>query len=112
MEAHFEIYFAHQIPWISGEINQLHGRIDISFRVKGTKGRGLMRFKSVREGRMGYVSSSTPTTQARCSTNSMLQFETLKWSLEPEGGQEISLLETESRDPFQQETADKVAVVA
>ena len=52
-----EIYFAHQIPWISGEINQLHGRIDISFRVKGTKGRGLMRFKSVREGRMGNVSS-------------------------------------------------------
>lgn len=50
-----EIYFAHQIPWISGEINQLHGRIDISFKVKGTKGQGLMRFKSVRDGRMGYV---------------------------------------------------------
>lgn len=53
-----EIYFAHQIPWISGEINQLHGRIDISFKVKGTKSKGLMRFKSVREGRMGYVSYS------------------------------------------------------
>ena len=50
-----EIYFAHQIPWISGEINQLHGRIDISFSVKGTKDRGVMRFKSLREGRMGYV---------------------------------------------------------
>jgi cytochrome c oxidase assembly factor 1 len=51
-----EIYFASQIPWISGELNQLHGRIDISFWVKGTKGKGLMRFKSVRKTRMGFVS--------------------------------------------------------
>lgn len=51
-----EIYFASKIPWISGEINQLHGRIDISFWVKGTKTKGLMRFKSVRKTRMGYVS--------------------------------------------------------
>lgn len=52
-----EIYFANQIPWISGEINQLHGRVDISFWVKGTKKKGLMRFKSVRRTRMGYVST-------------------------------------------------------
>ena len=52
-----EIYFAHKIPWIWGEINQLHGRIDISFWVKGTKGRGLMRFKSERKTRMGFVSA-------------------------------------------------------
>ena len=51
-----EIYFANQIPWISGEINQLHGRINISFWVKGTKGKGLMRFKSERKTRMGQVS--------------------------------------------------------
>jgi cytochrome c oxidase assembly factor 1 len=51
-----EIYFAHKIPWISGEINQLHGRINISFWVKGTKGRGLMKFRSERKTRMGYVS--------------------------------------------------------
>jgi cytochrome c oxidase assembly factor 1 len=51
-----EIYFASQIPWISGELNQLHGRINISFWVKGTKGKGLMRFKSVRKTRMGFVS--------------------------------------------------------
>ena len=51
-----EIYFAHKIPWISGEINQLHGNIDISFWVKGTRGKGLMRFKSVRKTRHGYVS--------------------------------------------------------
>ncbi|GAB1191494.1 hypothetical protein APSETT444_000673 [Aspergillus pseudonomiae] len=36
-----EIYFAQKIPWISGEMNQLHGRIDISFRVKGTKSQAL-----------------------------------------------------------------------
>ncbi|KAK3697688.1 cytochrome oxidase assembly protein 1 [Vermiconidia calcicola] len=88
-----EVYFASQIPWISGEINQLHGRINISFWVKGTNGRGLMRFKSERKTRMGY-------------------FETLEWSLEPEGGKKISLLENQGRDPFQQETADKIAVAA
>ena len=53
-----EIYFAHQMPWISGEINQLHGKIDISFWVKGTKGRAKMRFRSERKTRMGYVSRS------------------------------------------------------
>ena len=44
------------VPWIWGEMNQLHGRVNISFGVKGTKGRGLMRFKSERRGRMGKVS--------------------------------------------------------
>lgn len=52
-----EIYFAQQIPWISGEMNQLHGRIDISFWVKGTKGQGKMRFRSIRPDRMSFVSS-------------------------------------------------------
>lgn len=51
-----EIYFAQQIPWISGEMNQLHGRIDISFWVKGTKAQGKMRFRSIRPDRMSYVS--------------------------------------------------------
>ena len=51
-----EIDFAHSIPWIRGEINQLHGRINISFSVKGTIGRGMLRFKSERRTRMGYVS--------------------------------------------------------
>ncbi|EGP83114.1 unnamed protein product [Zymoseptoria tritici ST99CH_1A5] len=77
-----EIYFASQIPWIRGELNQMQGRIDISFWVKGTKGQGKMRFKSMRKTRMGI-------------------FETLEWSLEPEGGQKISLLDNEGRDPFQ-----------
>lgn len=51
-----EIYFRDMWPWIWGEMNQLHGRINISFGVKGTKGKGLMRFRSERRGRMGYVS--------------------------------------------------------
>ncbi|TKA23462.1 hypothetical protein B0A50_07489 [Salinomyces thailandicus] len=84
-----EIYFASQIPWISGEINQLHGRIDLSFWVKGTRRKGLMRFRSERPTRMGY-------------------FETHEWSLEPEGGEKVSLLQ--GNDPFQQATADKITV--
>jgi cytochrome c oxidase assembly factor 1 len=39
------------------------------------------------------------------------QFETTEWSLEPEGGSKISLLEAEGKDPFHQETADKIAVI-
>jgi cytochrome c oxidase assembly factor 1 len=51
-----EIYFRNKMPWIWGSIDQLHGRIDVSFGVKGTRGAGEMRFKSVRGKRMGYVS--------------------------------------------------------
>jgi cytochrome c oxidase assembly factor 1 len=51
-----EIYFNSKVPIIWGEINQLHGKIDISFWVKGTRRKGLMKFKSVRKTRMGYVS--------------------------------------------------------
>ena len=50
-----EIYFRDKFPWIKGEMNQLHGRVDISFGVKGTKGKGVMRFKSIRKTRMGFV---------------------------------------------------------
>lgn len=58
-----EIYFASKIPWISGTMDQLHGEIDISFWVKGTKGRAKMRFRSVRPDRLSYVSfSDVPTS--------------------------------------------------
>lgn len=50
-----EIYFAQQMPWIHGEMNQLHGRIDISFWVKGTKAQGKMKFRSLRPDRTSYV---------------------------------------------------------
>ncbi|KAK3905347.1 cytochrome c oxidase assembly factor 1 [Staphylotrichum tortipilum] len=76
-----EIYFAQQIPWISGEMNQLRGRINISFKVKGTKGSGVMRFVSHR-----------PTARG--------QFQTTEWSLEldGDGGRVMDLLE--DGDPF------------
>ena len=73
------IYFDQQIPWISGEMNQVRGRIDISFRVRGTKARGVMRFASQR-----------PTPRGL--------FETTEWSLQTEDGQVIDLLE--DGDPF------------
>lgn len=74
------------MPWIWGEMNQLHGRIDIQFEVKGTKGSGTMRFKSYRQGRQG-------------------MFETTEWSLEMEGKEKIDLLE--GGDPFKGLEADE-----
>ncbi|KIW05166.1 uncharacterized protein PV09_03717 [Verruconis gallopava] len=68
-----EIYFASKMPWIWGTINQLHGKIDIRFGVKGTKGRGEMRFRSERKERMGY-------------------FETTDWTLTTPDGKVIDLL--------------------
>ena len=61
-----EIYFRDMWPWIWGEMNQLHGRINISFGVKGTKGKGLMRFRSERRGRMGYVSLVSRKLEDSC----------------------------------------------
>ena len=70
-----EIYFAHKMPWIWGEMNQLHGRINIEFQVKGNDRHATMRFKSFRKGgRQG-------------------MFETEEWSLEGEDGQKIDLLD-------------------
>ncbi|KAJ2898731.1 hypothetical protein MKZ38_003684 [Zalerion maritima] len=74
-----EIYFKHSIPWISGEMNQMHGRINISFGVKGTKTSATMRFASFRPSARG-------------------MFETTEWSLELEDGTRIDLLEED--DPF------------
>lgn len=74
-----EIYFKHQIPWISGEMNQLRGRIDISFPVKGTRNTAVMRFTSFR-----------PTPKG--------VFETTEWSLEKPDGTKIDLLDGD--DPF------------
>ena len=74
-----EIYFAARIPWIGGGMNQLAGRIDIHFAVKGTRGTGVMRFVSHR-----------PTPKS--------VFETTEWSLETADGKKIDLLE--GGDPF------------
>lgn len=82
-----EIYFAQQIPWISGEMNQLHGRINIRFRVKGTRAGGVMHFASYR-----------PTPRG--------MFETTEWSLETDDGTVIDLLE--DGDPFRGIAGDGV----
>ncbi len=60
-------------------MNQLHGRIDIQFEVKVSKGTGTMRFKSFRATRQG-------------------MFETTEWSLETRDGEKIDLLD--GSDPF------------
>ncbi|KAK6955783.1 hypothetical protein Daesc_003427 [Daldinia eschscholtzii] len=74
-----EIYFKHQIPWIAGEMNQLRGRIDIRFPVKGTRSAAVMRFASFR-----------PTPKG--------VFETTEWSLETPDGKKVDLLDGD--DPF------------
>lgn len=100
-----EIYFRDKFPWIWGEMNQLHGRINICFGVKGTKSKGLMRFRSVRRTRMGYVSSplgmSVGFAIADILTVRFTKFQTQEWSLETEDGRVIQLLEDERADPFQ-----------
>ncbi|KAH8150488.1 uncharacterized protein LAJ45_05183 [Morchella importuna] len=78
-----EITYKYKMPWISGKLSQLHGDIDISYRVKGTKGEGLMRFKSVRKTRMG-------------------MFETLRWDLIMDDGRQVVLLDNSKADPFPQ----------
>lgn len=74
-----EVYFKHQIPWIGGEMNQLRGRIDVRFAVKGTRGTAMMRFASFR-----------PTPKG--------VFETTEWSLEMPDGRKVNLLDGD--DPF------------
>ncbi|KAK6336015.1 hypothetical protein TWF730_003387 [Orbilia blumenaviensis] len=65
-----EIAFkAKTIPWIHGTMDQLHGRIDISYKVKGSKGEGTVHFLSVREG------------------GKAGKFKTKRWAVElPDGG--------------------------
>jgi cytochrome c oxidase assembly factor 1 len=78
-----EIYFASKYPWIRGEINQVHGRIDIQFWVKGTREQGEVRLRCKRRGRGGY-------------------YVTKEWSLTMEGGEVLELYDPEGNalDPF------------
>jgi cytochrome c oxidase assembly factor 1 len=80
-----EIYFAHKMPWIWGEMNQLHGRINIQFEVMGKKNKGTMKFTSFRRTRMG-------------------MFETTEWSLETyeldEQGKRKKIDLLDGADPF------------
>ena len=89
-----EIYFRDKFPWIWGEMNQLHGRIDISFRVKGTKGTGMMKFKSTRKTRMGYVSFPYRVTSVDFARSEMLILRHLLVSdtgMEPRDGRRANL---------------------
>lgn len=78
-----EIYFASKYPWISGEINQVQGKIDISFRVKGTKTSGEVRLRCRRKGRGGL-------------------YYTQEYSLMLEDGRKLELYDPEGNaiDPF------------
>lgn len=84
-----EIYFASKYPWIKGEINQVHGRIDIRFWVKGTKRQGEVRLRCRRIGRGGY-------------------FVTKEWSLTMEDGERLKLYDPNGNavDPFQDPLAE------
>ncbi|KAF2204764.1 DUF1783-domain-containing protein [Delitschia confertaspora ATCC 74209] len=84
-----EIYFASRYPWIKGEINQVHGRIDVSFWVKGTKGMGHVRLRCRRLRKSGL-------------------FVTQEWSLTMEDGTRLSLYDPEGNalDPFAGLTAE------
>ncbi|KAG0643046.1 cytochrome oxidase complex assembly protein 1-domain-containing protein [Tuber brumale] len=78
-----DISFNSRMPWIQGKISQLRGDIDIAYSVKGTRGEGVMRFRSVRKRRMG-------------------PFETLDWSLVLRDGDKIVLLDNSTADPYPQ----------
>lgn len=69
-----EIYFASKMPWIRGEMNQMHGVIDIRFWVKGTRAQAETKFTSLRRRKSGF-------------------FETTEWSLKLEDGTVVQLLE-------------------
>ena len=83
-----EIYFRDMWPWIWGEMNQLHGRVNITFGVKGTRGRGVMRFRSERKGRMGKVSKPSRTAESLThilTTNTSLRRRNGAWRLKTGG---------------------------
>ena len=71
-------------------MNQMRGRIDVSFAVKGSKATGRMRFASYRP-----------------SSKSL--FETTVWSLEMEDGRVVDLLD--GQDPFRGLLGDELPEV-
>ncbi|KAI5288844.1 hypothetical protein KEM52_001005 [Ascosphaera acerosa] len=97
-----EIYFASNTPWIRGQINQLHGRIDISFWVKGTRAQGRVRFASHRPERLGLVGAAASFLNDCCrerAADRSPQFQTDRWDLVMADGTVVSLLD----EPGQQD---------
>jgi cytochrome c oxidase assembly factor 1 len=84
-----EIYFASKYPWIKGEINQVHGRIDIRFWVKGTRREGEVRLRCKR-GRKGL-------------------YATQEWSLTMDDGMRMELYDPkgDAIDPFRDGARDE-----
>ncbi|KAK8202787.1 cytochrome oxidase complex assembly protein 1-domain-containing protein [Phyllosticta capitalensis] len=82
-----EIYFASQVPWIWGTIDQVHGKVDIEYRVKGKRQAGKVRFVSLRKSKRGF-------------------FETVEWSLTTDDGQTLQLYDPSQPDPFRRQDGD------
>lgn len=78
-----EVYFAGQWAWIWGQINLVQGRVDISFRVKGTKAKGTCRFRARRTGSRAEM------------------FKTQEWSLALDDGRVLQLLEADGKEPLE-----------
>ena len=78
------------LPLVRGKIDQLHGEIDIRYRVKGTKGEGDVRFRSTRKGRTDLVLLSPFSFGWRVNEE---QFKTEEWYLETKDGRKVMLLE-------------------
>lgn len=74
------IGFASLMPWISGSVAAGAGTVDFSYRAKGEKGAATVRFNSRKD----------PLTK---------KFIVLEWSLTPDNGETVSLLE-EDYHPF------------
>ncbi|KAK7511179.1 cytochrome oxidase complex assembly protein [Phyllosticta citriasiana] len=82
-----EIYFASKVPWIWGTIDQVHGKVDIEYKVKGRRQQGTVRFVSLRKDKKGF-------------------FETVQWSLTTADGQTLQLLDPDKPDPFRRRDDD------
>ncbi|KAI9750272.1 MAG: hypothetical protein M4579_006536 [Chaenotheca gracillima] len=76
-----DIDFEHSLPWIWGQIKVELGRVDVSFRVKGSKSKGIVRFHSRQQERNG-------------------PFEPIQFALQTPDGTVLPLLEMEGRDPL------------
>jgi len=53
-----EVYFASKWAWVWGSINLVHGKVDVRFGVKGTRGKGMCRFRARRVGGRGGMVSA------------------------------------------------------
>ena len=82
------------LPLVRGKVDQLHGEIDIRYRVKGTKGEGDVRFRSIRKGRTSLVLLSPFVFAALFGWRvNEEQFVTEEWYLETKDGRKVMLLE-------------------